>query len=196
VLPAFGQSWKGATLEPAAFFRRLPHDRGTGAALLYYLALVLLVAGANLFWESLSLFAGGAGGDDVAARLGMDAISPLTSFLLTPAILLAMLFVAAGISHALLRILGDGQHGFGTTLRTFCYAYSPAVFGVVPLIGGLVGSVWMVVLLIIGLREAHRTEGWKPAVAILLPFALLVGLMILAFFMIVATGAAVMGGLG
>ncbi len=196
VLPAFGLTWKRATFEPAAFFRLLPRDRGTGAALVYYLSIVFLVAGANLFWESLSLFAGAGQGGELASRLGIEAISPITTFLLTPALLLAILFVAAGMAHALLRVLGDGQHGFGTTVRTFCYAYSPGLFAVVPLIGGPVGSIWMVVLLIIGLREAHGTEGWKPAVAILLPFALLIGLMMFAFLMLVAAGAAVMGGWG
>lgn len=196
VLASFGETWKGATLEPSSFFSRIPRERGTGAALLYYLIIVLLVAGATLFWESFSLFTGGFDDGGMASELGVEAINPLTSFLMTPAILLGMLFVAAGITHGLLRIFAAGRHGFSTTLRVFCYAYSPGLFGIVPLLGGLIGSVWMVVLLIIGLREAHATDGWKPAVAVLLPFALLMGLMILALMMLLATGAGIMGGIG
>lgn len=196
LLASFGQTWKGATLRPTSFFSRIPRDQGTGAALLYYLIVVMLVAGATLFWDSFSLFAGSFEEGGLASELGLEAIDPLTSFLLTPGILLVMLYVAAGVTHLLLRLLGDGRHGFDTTLRVFCYAHSPALFGIIPLLGGLVGSIWMVVLLVIGLREAQGTDGWKAALAVLLPFMVLMGLMIVAFMILVATGVAIMGGVG
>lgn len=192
-LGSFGATWKGATFKPRAFFGRIPREAGTGAALLYYLALVLIVAGASLFWDSLALFSAPL---DDALGMGMEPVSPIVSFLLTPAILLVMLFISAAITHGLLSLFDGGRHGFGTTIRVFCYAYSPGLFGVIPLLGGLVGSVWMVVLLIIGLREAHETDGWKAAVAVLLPFILLLGLVTLAFIMVAAAGAALLGGLG
>lgn len=196
LLASFGQTWKSATFRPTPFFSRIPRDQGTGAALLYYLIIVVLVAGATLFWDSFSLFAGSFEEGGLASELGLEAIDPLTSFLMTPAVLLAMLFVAAGFTHLILKLFGGARHGFGTTVRVFCYAYSPGLFGIVPLLGGLVGSIWMVVLLVIGLREAHATDGWKAALAVLLPFALLMGLMVLAFMVLVATGAAIMGGVG
>lgn len=193
ITTAFGETWKKATFDPASFFSRVPRTHGTGAAVLYYLVIVLIVAGAALFWDSLALFGGGL--EETALAGGMDpgSISPIVGFLFTPVILLVMLVVSAGITHALLALFDGARHGFGTTVRVFCYAYSPGVFGVIPLFGGLVGSVWMVVLLIIGLRHAHETEGWKTAVAVLLPVALLVGFMVLALMMVMATGAALLG---
>lgn len=194
---AFGQTWKAATFDPGAFFRRVPRDRDTGPALLYYLIIGVLVAGAGLFWDSLSLFTGRM--DDsalAAAEMGFDAVSPLTAFLLTPAVLLVLLYISAGITHVVLAVLGGARHGFGATLRVFCYGYSPGLFGIVPVLGGIVGSIWMVVLLIIGLREAHEADGWKSAVAVLLPFALLLGLMFMAILFIVAAGAALTSGPG
>jgi hypothetical protein len=195
-LTAFGETWKRATFEPAAFFRGMPRRAAMGPALLYYLIIVVLVAGASLFWDSLSLFAGQFEDTAMAAELGVDSVSPLVGFLLTPAILLALLYLSAGVIHLLLTVLGAARHGFGTTVRVICYAYSPGLFGIVPILGGLVGSVWMLVLLIIGLREAHETEGWKAAVAVLLPFAIAMGFMILAFLFLVAASAAIMGGMG
>lgn len=192
VLPAFGETWRRASFSPATLFDRIPRSGGTGAAIIFYLALVVLVAGAGLFWDSLSLFTGRLQEDSWEAQLGMDAVSPLVTFLLAPAILLAFLWIGAGASHLLLLVLGGARHGFGTTLRVFCYAYSPGIFGIIPLIGGLIGSVWMLVVLIVGLREAHETAGWKPAVAVLLPFFLLFGLMLVVFLMFIATGAALL----
>lgn len=196
ILAAFGQTWRGATFDPSAFFRRVPRDRGTGPALLYYLIIGVLVAGVGLFWESLSLFTGQVEDSALAAEMGFEAISPLTGFLLTPAILVVVLYMSAGITHVVLAVLGGARHGFGTTLRVFCYAYSPGLFGIVPILGGIVGSVWMVVLLIIGLREAHQADGWKAAVAVLLPFALLMGLMFMALLFFFAAGAALLSGVG
>lgn len=195
ILASFAETWKRSTFEPGTFFDRVPRTRGTGAAVLYYLVLVLVVAGASLFWDSLALF--GAPLDDATFGMGMESISPIVSFLLTPGILLVMLFLSAAITHGILSLFDGARHGFGTTVRVFCYAYSPGLFGVVPLLGGLVGSIWMVVLLIIGLREAHETDGWKSAVAVLLPFFLLLGLVTVALLMVAAAGAALLGtGLG
>ncbi len=185
---AFGETWRAATFDPGSFFARVPRDRVIGPALLYYLLLVVLVAGAGLFWESLSLF-GGIGDTALGAEMGMETVSPLVGFLLTPFILLVMLFVSAGMAHVLLAIFRGAHHGFGTTLRVFCYAYSPGIFGVIPILGGLVGSIWMVVLLVIGLREAHETTGWKAALAVLLPVFLFLTLMVLAFLLVAATAA-------
>jgi hypothetical protein len=190
---AFGQTWKSATLDPGPFYRRVPRDGGTGVAVLYYLIIGVLVAGANLFWNSLSLAAGRPGDGGLAAELGIQAIHPVVGFLLTPAALLFMLGLSAAVVHMILSLFDGTRHGFGTTVRVFCYAYSPGLLGVIPWIGGLIGSVWMLVLLIIGLREAHETDGWKTAVAVLLPFVLLLGLMIFSVLLMFAAGAALLG---
>jgi hypothetical protein len=197
ILPAFAATWRGATLDPARFFRGVPSDGGTGAAFGYFLVLAVLVAGVGLFWETLGTFAGASTGDALAAQLGAEALDPLVGFLLTPGMLAFGLLVSAAVTHVLLLIVRGATHGFGTTFRAFCYAYSPAVFVVVPLLGAIVGSIWMVVLLVIGLREAHATDGWKAAMAVLLPVFLATMLMVLAVLLIVAAGAALMtGGVG
>ena len=170
ILTAFAATWKGATLDPARFFAGTPREQGTGAALLYYLAIGFLVAGATLFWDSIPFLAGaGMAGDSWAAELGYGTISPLVRFLLAPAFLMAGLFLSGGVVHLLLLIFGGANHGFGTTLRVFCYGNSPTIFGVVPIVGTLIGGVWSLVVSIIGLREAHETEGWKAALAVLIP---------------------------
>lgn len=169
ILAAIGATWKGATFDPGRFFARTPRHHGTGPALLYYLALGILVAGATLFWDSMGMAGAGAGSESLAGELGYGAVSPLVGFFLSPVILLAALYISAGVVHLLLLMFGGAEHGFGTTVRVFCYAYSPALFGVVPVVGSLVGGIWSLVLSIIGLREAHQTATWKSVVAVLVP---------------------------
>lgn len=194
VLARFGETWRSATFDPGRFFARVPRDGGTGAALLYYLVVGVLVAGATLFWDALSLQTGTFSQSGLAAELGVQAVSPVVRFFFAPLVLLVTLFVGAAVSHMILSLFDGTRHGFGTTVRVFAYAYSPGLFGVIPLLGGLVGSFWMLVLLIIGLREAQDTAGWKAAVAVLLPFVLLLGLFMVALLMLAAAGAAIMGG--
>lgn len=196
-LTSFVETWRRSTFEPSAFFARVPRSDGTGAALAYYLVVVVLVAGAALFWQSLSTVVGGTEGTALGDELGVTAVSPLVEFFLTPVFLLGMLFVAAGVSHLLLSMFGGARHGFGTSVRVFCYAYSPAIFSAVPVLGSVVGSVWMVVLLIIGLREAHETDGWKAAAAVLLPVGLLLaatltGLLLLALLTVAGTAGSLL----
>jgi hypothetical protein len=192
VLAAFGQTWKSATFDPGTFFRLVPRDRGTGAAVLFYLALGILVAGATLFWNTMAWFTDGTDGTGLASQLGMDALNPVVSFLLAPLILIFSLFLSAGVVHLLLKLFDGAQHGFGTTLRVLCYAYSPMIFGIIPVLGSIVGGVWMLVLLIIGLREAHEADGWKAVLAVLLPFVLAMGFLLFLIFVVLATGAALL----
>lgn len=191
-LEAFGETWKSATLDPTTFFRAMPRKNGTGAAILYYLILGILVAGVSLFWDLTGAFTGAAGDAGLASELGMDAVNPLIGFLLSPVFLLFALFVGAGVTHVVLLLFGGASHGYTTTVRVFSYAYSPMVFGVVPFLGALVGSVWMVVLCVIGVREAHGTEGWKAAIAVLLPVLLAMGLVFMAAFFVAMAGAAIL----
>lgn len=192
VVVALGETWKSSTFDPASFFRRMPREQGVGPALLYYLVVGILVAGASLFWDMTGVFTRPAGDEAVAAEMGIGTLDPVIGFLLSPLLLLFGLVLSAGVSHVLLLMFGGARNGFGVTLRVFCYAYSPMIFGVVPLLGALIGVVWMIVISIIGLREAHGTDGWKAALAVLLPFVLLVGLVVLAALFFAATVAAIL----
>jgi hypothetical protein len=186
VLGAFGETWKSACLDPTGFFRRLPRSSGTGPALLYYLVIGLLVAGANLFWEMLGNATGA--GDETLAEMGA-AVSPVVTFLLSPLLLVFALVLAAGIAHLALLLLRGATHGFDTSMRVFAYAYSPMILGIVPLIGTVVGTVWMLWIAIVGLREAQETVTWKPAVAVILPFLLLMGAAAFALLTLLAGSA-------
>jgi hypothetical protein len=188
VMAAFGETWKSATFDPASFFGRLPPRASVGPAILYYLVIGILVAGVSLFWDATGVFTSAAGDEAVAAELGFGTLNPVVGFMLSPLALLVGLALAAGITHLMLLMLGGARNGFATTVSVFCFSYSPAIFGVVPILGTLIGTLWMVVLSIIGLREAHATDGWKAALAVLLPFALLLALVVFAVLMMAAAG--------
>lgn len=172
VLDALTATWTGAVLRPRSFYAAMPHSVSFGAALLYYLVVGVLGAGIRLFWAMLlparditfldELFPGALRG------------SPLVEFLASPLTLLLSLYLAAGVTHLLVLALVPQQRGFGTTLRVYCFAYSPVLFGVFPYLGPVVAVVWMTVLSIIGVRETHATSGARAVAVVLIPLVLAV----------------------
>jgi hypothetical protein len=89
--------------------------------------------------------------------VAVNPMSGVIEFLLSPLLLIVTLFVVSGVCHLCLMMTGGANYGFQTSARVFAYAYSPALFGVIPFLGNLVAFFWMIVLAVVGLREAHRT---------------------------------------
>lgn len=183
-------AWRDSVLAPRRFYGALAHDTTLWPSILYYLVLGILVAGITLFWRMVL-----PTGPDLGGVLGEvmamgTATTPLRDFLLSPLTLLISLFLSAGAVHVLLLILGGADGGFATTLRVFCFAYGAQVFAIVPVVGAFAGSIWMIVLAIIGLRVAHDTVAWKTATAVLVPLSVIMVLGILVA-MLLAVGQVV-----
>ena len=53
------------------------------------------------------------------------------------------------------------------------YSQAASIFNIIPGCGGLVGLVYALVLLVIGLSEAHGISRGKSAAAVLVPFVLI-----------------------
>ena len=85
------------------------------------------------------------------------------------------MFVATGILHVVLLLLGGAQRGFEATFRVVAFAQATSVVLLVPFCGQVVGGasgLWTLVLYILGLAEAHQIGHGKAAAAALLPLVL------------------------
>ncbi|HSK19646.1 MAG TPA: Yip1 family protein [Longimicrobiales bacterium] len=180
VFEAWGRTWSGASLAPRRFFAALPPSGSLGAAVLYYLSIGIPVAGVQLFW---SMLRGGSGDDVVEAGNALAAWGPLVDFLISPIYLLLSLFLSAGVVHLMLKLFGV-TGGFGVTARTFAFAYSPQILGIVPVAGAIAGFIWMVVVAIVGVREAHGTTTGRAAAAILIPLSIALAFVAAAYLIV------------
>jgi hypothetical protein len=79
------------------------------------------------------------------------------------------LFVGAGIVHLLLMLFRGADRGFDATLTVVAHSYGLYILFAVPACGGLVATVWQLVVLIIGLGAAQRCGPGKAAAAVLTP---------------------------
>jgi hypothetical protein len=185
-------TWRESVFRPTPFFRAMPRTGGLGGPVLYFLIIGIVAAAMRLFWR-MTLGTMAADSDAPALRvlrLDQGAGSPLVDFLMTPLMLLLTLALATLFVHAALWLTGGARHGMGTTTRVFCYTAGPGLFAIVPVLGGLVGAIWSLVILVIGLREAHETTTGRATLAVLLPVLIFVGIFVLLLLAIMATGAA------
>jgi hypothetical protein len=108
------------------------------------------------------------------------SVALIGSVLLSPALYVVSAFISSGVTHLCLKLLGGANRPFETTFRVICYAQaSAAVLNVIPVCGSLIGLIWGAYAIIIGLKEAQNTEGWRATLAITLPGLLCCGLLLL-----------------
>ena len=127
-------------------------------------------------------------GHEVFRGIGMAILAFLFPFLI-----IIGLFTASGILHVFLLMVNGAKKGYEATFRVVAYSYSAYIFLVLPFCGQLISAVWIVVLYIIGLREAHEISGGKAAFAVFLPAIICCGLIMIAAALFMGAVAASFG---
>lgn len=176
-------TWRASLFEPAAFFRGLPYGAPLARPVLYYLIVSVTSAFFVLLWGSVS--------DSIFPSMALgssEPVGPLLQFFFEPFGALIALGVGTLVLHALALVLAAEPRGIRATARVFCYAWGPSVFTIVPVLGWIVGFVWSVVLLVVGVREAHRTTGGRAAVIVVTPILVLLVAVLLLIALLVALG--------
>jgi hypothetical protein len=166
---------------PKPFFRTMPTEGGIGPPLLYAVLIGwigVVVAGfysalfQSIMGPSLAPF---ARNPELAEALGF-AQSWLGFFVqavVAPVGITIGVFIAAGIFHLMLLVLGGAQRDFEATFRAVSYAQAPAIAMIIPFCGSPIAWIWGLVLYVIGISEAQRVSRGKAAAAVLLPLLLL-----------------------
>ena len=165
---------------PTAFYRAMPRTGGIGAPLLYAVILGWIGIVASSFYSALFNSLVGSrlsslGADpEVAAAVGFaQSWGGFLVQLIFGGVMVAIgVFIASGIYHVMLLILGGARHDFEATFRVVCFAEATYLFMLLPFCGNVIAPVWGLVLTIIGLSHAHQIGGGKAAAAVLLPLVI------------------------
>jgi hypothetical protein len=166
---------------PTAFFRAMPVTGGIGSPLAY--ALIIGYAGLvisaiydfvleSVMGASLSRFGGGSEAMAEFMPYLQGAIGLGVKLVAGPFLLAIGLFLLSGIVHLLLMGLGGAARGFEATFRVACYSEAAALLNIIPVCGGLIAPIIMIVVMIIGISEAHGITRARAAAAVLLPIVL------------------------
>jgi len=181
---AIVESIKQILLDPSDTFTRMPKTGGIGGPFIFYFVLTLTGAFAAHIYESVfslsSMFADES--MDASATAMGTGLGLVTGLIIIPPILAIVIFITSGVTHLVLMLLSGANQPYETTFRVIAYATGAVgLFSVIPVCGGFVGGIWGIVIAIIGLYKAHKTELWKAIVAELALFIICCGIGILVF---------------
>jgi hypothetical protein len=167
---------------PAEFFERMPVAGGVGGPLLYavilgYLGLVAStvynVVFRSIVGSGFQQFGGGRMAEFTRlTRFFQSGLGATVQLVTGPIWIVIGVFVAAGIFHLLLMLVGATPRDFEATFRVMAYSHAVSVVGLVPFCGSFIGFVWWVVVATVGLRSVHRTSTAQALIAVLLPIFL------------------------
>ena len=180
---ALFETWKQSLFNPTQFFRRLPVTGGIGNPLIYGIILGVIGMVFSTMYQQLwgqlldfSRWAPYLGRDfDFEAynfSRQFQSISSLITLLISPVLVTIGMFIASGIFHLILMIFGWKKESFEATFRVIAYSESVQFFQIVPFLGGMIATVWSLVLYIIGLKEVHKLSIGQALIVILLPLFL------------------------
>jgi len=159
----------------------MPVTGGIGDPLLYavivgYIGLFASTIYNLVFRSVLTSSLSRMGGNSDMERLAsymQGGVGIVVNLLFGPVFIVVGLFLSAGILHLVLLALGGAARGFEGTFRVAAYSQAASLFNIVPGCGGLIGLVYAIVLLVIGLSEAHGISRGKAAAAVLVPFVII-----------------------
>ena len=172
-LPAlFGTIWAVITA-PAETFASMRREGDIGGPLLF---AVLVATPVFIVSTIVSVWT-----DSIAmawlAQMGFEfpppPISPsalaMAKIFLSPLLAAIAVFLTSGILHLFLTLVGGANRSFETTFRVCCYSIPITLFNLVPCCGWLIAALWLSIVHIIGLQQAHETTSGKAAAAVILP---------------------------
>ena len=192
---AFFRTTSDVLFSPVQFFRKSAAGEGYGFPLIYGLITGIIGVGGTMVWQYILL-----------AQLFHFWIPPdipysfelFAATLALPLAVLVFLFLGTAVTHICLIIVGGNKMGFRQTFRAMAYSYGAQLFGIFPFIGGTIGSIYTLILVIIGVKEGHGISTARAILAVLFPFIVVIILGIIAaiFIPLFVGSLGILGGVG
>lgn len=168
---ALFQTIKASMFSPVEFFSNMPVRGGVLLPLLFGIIVETVGSMAAYLWSTA---VGGQGIFEFPSK------TPILFALLIPLFVFLGLFLWGVILHASLFLVGGAQRDFEATFRIVCYTSGPELFGIIPVIGGIISLIWKLYITVVGLREVHGISNGRAIAALLLPLGLCCGLVLIA----------------
>lgn len=194
LMQRFIDTVKAVATQPVDFFKNLRPETGDWIQpFLYALICGYIGAIARAIYSTLFSFGMNAFLPSSLRGMGFfSGTSLIAALFITPFAVALGLLIGTLVLHLLLSLFGGASQKVEATYRTLAYAYTYSLAGVIPFLGGLIQFFWAIFLLIVGLREVHRTTTGKAAMAVLIP---LIVCLLCAFVLIGVAGLAIFKGL-
>ena len=181
IIWAFLRTTRDALFSPTEFFKKVAKGEGYWSPLIYGVICGIIGFGVAILlqWLVFSRY----------IPLPMFPFIPYSLILLLititlPFMMAFSILVGSSVTHLCLMIVGGNKKGYPSTFRVISYSWSGNLFAIIPIIGSTIGSIYTLVLTIIGVREGHGISTGKAALAVLLPAIVAIGFILLAVVLI------------
>jgi hypothetical protein len=149
------QTAKHVVFSPRAFFRNTAVEGGVTESLAFGILFGSIGLMFELFWEVLA-------DEGSLSSIQIDFLGGygtglvfLVAAILCPLGATVMICMTSLVIHLLLSVTGAAKNGFEATLRAVSYSQATQFWALIPYVGGLIATVWLVVVQLIGIREIH-----------------------------------------
>lgn len=182
-ISAFYQTCMRVMFGAHNFFEHIRVDVPQVRPLLFYLIVSVVQVVIERVWSGvfLSLMSPSAASDPELERM-LILLSPQISLpmtvLLKTGVSVVQLYVLAALMHLAYGFISRKKTEFSLVFQVAAYASAPALLCVVPLLGSIVGFIWMLACVLVGCRTALKLTwpqtlvGFIPVVLLLAPLLL------------------------
>ena len=177
---AFYRTIRDSLFSPSQFFKKISIGEGYWSPLIYGLITGIIGNACAILWVWLFM-AQWIPMDRIPFHYSLSILKVIAPLPFQQAI---AIFIGSAVIHLCLMIVRGNNHGFKTTFRAIAYSYSGYLFGVIPFIGLPIGTIYVLILTIIGVKEGHEISTGKAVLTVLLPVIVIFGLIFLAIFLV------------
>lgn len=170
-VPAFLQTVKAVLLRPQECLAAPAGGAEIGSPLLFAVICHTIGVVFALFWQFVTMLLTTPGGG-MGVGFGEMGVLSVLGILAGPLGALTWVFLWGAVVHVFLMMFGAARGGFVATARVQGYASVGSLWYAVPLLGGMVGLVWSIIIQILGLASAHGTGAGRTTAAVLAPIAI------------------------
>ena len=167
--------WRVLT-SPQLFFQNMPRTGGLVRPLLFSLIIIILQLIVSMLWLKSMPGANYEQPEINQIFADMSLGQSLLSFVLAALMHIVILFVNSALIHMALRIFHASIQTFELTFRIFCYASSPMLLAMIPLLGYPLATIWSFCCLAIGCRYIFNTPYLQVIPAIIMAFVAILGI--------------------
>jgi hypothetical protein len=176
---ALSLTWQRSLFSPLRFFRGVPIVGGFRSPLLYGILWSLVGFAGAIAWKLLFytypkivlLFQGHPIG--ITLQLSPSYAYVIIVILLLPTLGMLLLLAASVLYHAFIVVLTREHASFEATLRVVCYGTGTNIFFFLPILGGVIGALWQLILIFIGLKQVHRFSYVTTFIVMIVPYSIL-----------------------
>ncbi len=160
---------KGFLMRPSATFQATKRENLSSAFQYYVILLIIFSVLMSIVYAAALPFLPAVTGGRLPAGFGIESDIFIAFFLFLTRFYGVFL---SGLMYHVFVILFGGAEGVGQTMKAIMYASTPAlILGWIPVVA-IVGDIWTLILVIIGIRENQNISLGRAVLVLVIPLIL------------------------